>query len=459
LTTTAPPAIHPSDLEPLLLNGNGHTYLTRRRVLKLDAATLLGVMLVLLTAIPARLIVPGTTDVGRPAVVVCLVLFSWWVLVRFNPHLVLTGPQPIRWALLIYWLSILASYGTGFLRGLTAIEANSSDRWLISTAALSGVILAAADGITNWERFRSVLRVFVWTCAFLAAVGLLEAALARDITQFLVIPGLAEKGAAPELQARGGGLRVASNTSHYIELSAVLATALPFAIHLARFSGTKKQRRRVAFAAVIIGAGILATISRTGIIAVVIMALVLMPLWTWRLRYNGLMVCVSMLGVLAAAKPSFAATLLDMFTNFNNDPSITSRTERYALVGYYFAQTPWLGRGTGTWVPPQYQYLDNQWLATALCNGVVGVVALALLYLTALALALLALRRATTPEDKHVCAALISTQLIAIFVSATFDSLWFDTYATTVALTIGLCGAVWRFTHPTRQIRTSTVGH
>jgi hypothetical protein len=454
--TVAPP-IHPGDLEPSLLDG--HTYLTRRRLMKLDAATLISLMLVLLTIMPARLIIPGTTDVGRPAIVVCLLMFSWWVLVRFNPNLVLVGPQPMRWALLIYWLSILASYGAGFLRGLTAMEANSSDRWLISTAAFSGLVLAAADGITNWERFRSVLRAFVWCAAFLAFIGLIEMVLSRDVTQYLVFPGLAEKGAAPPLQARGGGLRVASNTSHYIELSAVLATALPFAIHLARYSATKKQRRLVAGAAILIGAGIPATISRTGIIAVIIMALCLMPLWTWRLRYNGILSCFAMLGVLAAAKPSFAATLLDMFTKFNDDPSITSRTERYALVGYYFSQTPWLGRGTGTWVPPQYQYLDNQWLATALCNGVIGVAALALLYLIALTLAVLALKRATTTEDKHVCAALISTQLIAMFVSATFDSLWFDTYATTVALTLGLCGAVWRFTHPARQVRTSTVGH
>ncbi|WP_433380410.1 O-antigen ligase family protein [Actinoplanes sp. CA-142083] len=455
--TIAPAAIHPGDLEPSLLNG--HTYLTRRRIMKLDAATLISLMLVLLTAIPARLIVPGTTEVGRPALVVCLLLFSWWVLVRFNPNLVLVGPQPMRWALLIYWLSILASYGAGFLRGLTAMEANSADRWLIGTAAFSGLALAAADGITNWERFRSVLRAFVWCSAFLAFVGLVEMVLSRDVTQYLTIPGLAERSVAPPLQARGGGLRVASNTTHYIELSAVLATALPFAIHLTRYSVTKVQRRMFAVATILIGAGIPATISRTGIIAVGIMALCLMPLWTWRLRYNALISCLGLLGVLAAAKPSFAATLLDMFTGFNDDPSITSRTERYELIGYYFAQRPWLGRGTGTWVPPQYTYLDNQWLATALCNGIIGVAALALLFIFALTLSLLALKRATTPEDKHVCAALASTQLIAMFVSVTFDSLWFDTYATVVALVIGLCGAVWRFTHPARQVRTSTVGH
>lgn len=446
--------IHPADLEPSLVDPR--TYVTRRRILRLDAATLLGLMIALLTLLPARLIFPGTTDIGRPAIVTCLGMFVWWVLARLNPRLVLVGPNPIRWALFIYWLSIIISYALGYMRGLTAMESGSADRWILGTAAFTGVVFACADGLSNWERLKFVIKVFVWCTAFMSLFGLAEAALARDLTHLLVIPGLAEKGAPPQLQVRGSGLRVASTTTHYIELSGVLATALPFAIHFARFEATRQMRRRFGFAAVLIAAGIPATISRTGIIAVLISFAVLMPLWTWRLRYNALGITVSIIGALAAVKPALAATLLEMFTQFNNDPSITSRTERYALVGYYFAQRPWFGRGTGTWVPPQYQYLDNQWLATALCNGIVGDAALATVFLTALVLAAMALKRATSPEDKHICAALVSTQIIAIFVSATFDSLWFDTYATVVALTVGLCGAVWRFTHPARRIRTST---
>jgi len=72
-------------------------------------------------------------------------------------------------------------------------------------------------------------------------------------------------------------------------------------------------------------------------------------------------------------------------------------------------------------------------------------------------LAYKALRRSTTEEDKHLCAALISTQVIAIAVAATFDSLSFTTYATIMALTLGMCGTVWRLTHPARQIRTSGI--
>ena len=90
--TLTPPA---TDLEPSLAFGG--TYVTRRRVTYIDAAALLSVMLVAISMIPARLVVPSMTDLGRPGLIVGFMLFCWWVLVRFSSHLVMTGPQPMRW--------------------------------------------------------------------------------------------------------------------------------------------------------------------------------------------------------------------------------------------------------------------------------------------------------------------------------------------------------------------------
>jgi hypothetical protein len=67
----------------------------------------------------------------------------------------------------------------------------------------------------------------------------------------------------------------------------------------------------------------------------------------------------------------------------------------------------------------------------------------------------MALKRSNEPEVRHLCAALISTQFMGLIVAATFDSLGYLTYATTLGLTIGLCGTVWRLTHPARMVRTS----
>ncbi|GFJ89307.1 hypothetical protein [Phytohabitans rumicis] len=94
---------------------------------------------------------------------------------------------------------------------------------------------------------------------------------------------------------------------------------------------------------------------------------------------------------------------------------------------------------------------------TLITGGLVGVFALAAFHITCISLATVALRRTDRVEDRHLCAALISAQVVAVLVGLTFDSFSFTTFSFTLALLSGLCGAVWRFTHPARTVRTSTV--
>ncbi|ROO62215.1 O-antigen ligase-like membrane protein [Micromonospora sp. Llam0] len=446
--------VHPADLEPAWISER--TYVTRRRLTRIDAPVMLSLMVCLLTLIPSHLILPGMTDLGRPALIVAILMWFWWMTARLNSRLVLTGPQPLRWAILAFLLSMLLSYAIGFLRGLTVMEANAADRWMLTAAAVSGVILLTADGMPNWDRLDGVLRVFVYCCAFVAVVGLIQAFLYFDLTQYMRVPGLQMKGWVVGLEVRGGGVRVPSTTFHYIEFSLLMAMALPFAIHFARFSATSRHRQMFAFLALLIAAAIPATMSRTGFVALAIVLLVLMPTWAWRMRYNMMALGLVMFAGMAVVKPSLVTTITNMFLGASTDPSITSRTERYEMVGYYFTQRPWFGRGTGTWVSPQYQYLDNQWLAFALTNGVVGVAVLAALHVTAIVVALLARRRSTSERDRHLCSILIAVQLVAIAAGFTFDSLSFSTYAVAMSLMVGMCGAVWRLSHPALKVRTST---
>jgi O-antigen ligase len=442
-----------SDLEPSLVFGQ--TYVTRRRLTRIDAAALLGLMMILISVIPFNLIVPGMTDLGRPGLVIGMLLFCWWVLARFTSHLSMTGRQPIRWAILAFMAAAMLSYAAGFLRSLTGIEANSADRTMLSFCILSGIILTAADGIPNWVRLYGVVQVLVWSATFVAALALIEYLSGVALAQYITIPGLQAKDDAAGLEARGAGVRVASTTSHYIELAAFLALALPFAIHAARF-GSQRSRRFGIVAAIVIAGGIGASISRTGVLAVGLMFLILVPVWTWRARYNILCTTLALFAVMAAASPGIVKTLLNLFDDPSNNPAFTVRAARYPLVWGYFAEHPWLGRGTGTYISPQYQVLDNQWLSTLVSNGAIGVATLLALNLTGIILAFKALRRSTTPADRHLCAVLISTQVVAIAVSGTFDALSYSTYTTLFALSLGMCGAVWRLTHPMRTVRTST---
>jgi O-antigen ligase len=449
--------LHPDDLEPSLVADR--TYTSRRRLGRIDSTALLSVMIVLLAVLPPRIVVPTLTNVGRPAMVMGLLLFSWWLVVRLNPRLTMTGPQPLRWAVLILLASTMMSYAAGFIRGLPALEANGADLALIWTLQFVGVILIAADGIPNWERLYGVLRVFVCCSGLIAVVGLVQFVFRWDVTQYIVVPGMQLKGDLIGFQDRGGGglVRVASTTTHYIEFSTVMAMSLPYAIHLARFSSTARARQLFAVMAVLAAAAIPVTLSRTGIVALAVVALVMVPTWNWRMRYNMLILSGALLAALMVVRPGLLGTLTSLFEDVDSDPSISGRTEDYAIVSHYFAQHPWLGRGAGTFIPSLYIILDNQWLATAITTGVLGVAALALLHLTCISLAAIAMRRSKLAPDRHLCAALISTQLIAMVVAGTFDSLGFSTFAFALASLMGICGAVWRFTHPARTIRTSTV--
>jgi polysaccharide biosynthesis protein PslJ len=450
-------SVHPTDLEPSLVGVR--TYATRRRVMRLDVAAVISILIVLLYALPATLIVPSLTFAGRPALLLAFGLFAWWLIARISPWLVLVGPQPLRWACLFYFLSILLSYLAGLVRGLPSLEASRQDFTVLVTVEFLGLILMAADGIPNWDRLRGVMRVFIWSAGFMALVGLIQSTFAFDIAQYLVIPGLELKSELADFQLRGEGLfRVAGTATHYIEFSTVMAMAVPFAIHFARFTPDRRVRRLFTATALLITAVIPMTISRTGVVALVAaVAVMFVAAWDWRTRYTVMIIGVLMIGALVVVRPGLLGTLRSMFTWLGADPSIEGRTDDYEYVGYWFSQRPLLGRGPGTLVPDLYLILDNQWLLTLVTGGLIGVAALAALHLTCISLAVTALRRSRSVEDRHFCAALIAAQVVSILVAATFDSLSFTTFSFTLALMSGVCGAVWRFTHPAREVRTSTV--
>jgi O-antigen ligase len=455
LTSTA---LHPVDLEPTLLEER--TYGTRRRLTRIDAAGLLSLMVFLLYALPAQLIVPELTYAGRPALLVAFALWCWWLLARLNHQLVMLGPQPMRWVVMFYLMATLMSFIAGTMRGLPELERNGMDFNLILTIEFLGVVLMAADGMPNWERLLGVLRVFIWSAGIMAGVAILQVASGINVVTYIKLPGTAFAGDVADFQPRGdGGLfRVAGTATHYIEFSTLMAMAIPFAIHFARFAPSARARIAAAVVALMCAVALPLAISRTGVLALLVVVLVMFIWgWNWRVRYNVGIVGVVVMGGLSVVKPGLLGTLRSMFTSVGEDPSISGRTDDYTIVGNFFAQRPWLGRGPGTLIPDLYLILDNQWLLTLVTGGLIGLAALAALHLVSLTLAAIALRRSSRPEDRHLCAALISSVVVSMVVSATFDTLSFTTFSFTVALMCGFCGAVWRFTHPRAAVRTSSV--
>jgi O-antigen ligase len=443
------------DLDPGWV-GEGK-YATRRRRHLLDIAAAINFMLLLLFLLPARLIVPELTQFGRPALLVGLMLGGIWLISRLHPQMSLRGPQPLRWVVAVFLVAFLLSYAAGLLRHLTILETNATDRALIWTLTFLSIVLAAADGIADRKRLDDVIRVLVWCSGAMALIGLIESVLNIGLSPYLAPPGLEFIVDPVELGARGEGFfRVTSTTLHYIEFSTVMAISVPFAVHVARFGATSRVRQAAAISSVLILAAIPATLSRTGILALLVMAVVMTAAWSWRTRFNLLGAGLALMAAMSVLRPGLLGTVRSLFTNLGDDPSIEGRTNDYPIVTAYFAERPWLGRGPGTYVPVIYDVLDNQWLLSLVTTGIVGVAALAMLHIAAITLAGITLRRTGNPADRHLCVCLIAAQVGAMVVHTTFDSLSFTTFGAQLALTIGLTGAMWRLTHSSRQVRTTT---
>ena len=186
-------AYRPSpDLLPVLVDER--TYASRRRRSHIDAASLLVLVVVLIQLLPSRLVVPDLTSVGRPGLLIGLLLALWWLLSKLHPRLAMTGPQPMRWAFVVYALSLLLSYAAGQFRGMPVLEANSADRALLGALAFMGIVFMTADGVPTRDRLDDVQRVLVYCTAINAVLGILQFITKKDLTQNIVIPGLTLQG-------------------------------------------------------------------------------------------------------------------------------------------------------------------------------------------------------------------------------------------------------------------------
>jgi len=200
--------------------------------------------------------------------------------------------------------------------------------------------------------------------------------------------------AIPVLQAGGEGepeafqkfgaakLRVFGSAQHPIALSAAFVVLTPLAVYLAyRY----RQRRWYVCAALLI-AGCAATVSRTGVVMLVVVALVF--LWLrpkevrrfWPVLIPALIVIKLVLpGTLGAIKQSFLPAG-GLIAEQSSQPG-QSGSGRIADIGpalQEWRRQPVLGQGFGTRVVDadvqgrQANILDNQWLGTLLETGIVG---------------------------------------------------------------------------------------
>jgi hypothetical protein len=412
----------------------------------IDAVDALTVFIVLSVAIPAPLIFAPLGGAGTPGNLIGLLFLVWWAAAKLGTGQgVARGRQPVRIALLFFAIPVLTSVVAMFTRYTIPKEVTGAERGLLYYAALIGITLLAADGITSIERVHTLMRRVVHGATFVAALAVVQFLTGWNPAGKISIPGLV-RNIAIENQDRSILLRVQSTTLHPIELGTLMGIMLPVALVYA-FRSEGKWPRRIAWSEVLLIAAVLPmALSRTGSIAAIVGLIAIAMEWSWRRRARVAAAAVVLIGVMRLAIPGLIGTLIALFTDISQDNSTIARLQRYQIAGHYFLQHPWFGRGFNTLYPFSQQVFDNAYLYLADEQGVVGIIGFALFLFILVFTARGAHRRSKDPLTRELSQALAG-MVVAIGVAyATADLGQFTILMGTFFLCAGVIGALWRLT-------------
>ncbi|MEZ5098353.1 MAG: O-antigen ligase family protein [Thermoleophilia bacterium] len=249
------------------------------------------------------------------------------------------------------------------------------------------LILLVSSLLTTREELDAFLRTLVVCMAVLAFFALFEGATGRNYFNQLdrYLPFLNFDGLPFSLrEGRGGRERAYASAEHPIALGAAFVLVAPIAVYLARRTG----RRLWLGAAALMLVGTLSTVSRTGIVMIVVLGLVYLRLWPRSVK-RILPALLPLVVVVQLALPGTFGALRSVF--FPEGGIIASEAEggstrgsgRLADVGPSLEEwlhRPLVGQGFGTRITDKERQnariLDDQWLASLLEIGFLGVLAL-----------------------------------------------------------------------------------
>ncbi len=224
---------------------------------------------------------------------------------------------------------------------------------------------------------------------------------------------------------------------------------LPLAIHQARFAPPAQRRRRWA-QVFLIGTTLPMTVSRSAILGLIAALLVILPTWPKLDRRVAYVVLVISTVAMWLTVHGLLGTLRNLFLEFGSDSSTVSRTGAFSAAAPFISAHPWFGRGFGTFLPQTYRFLDDQYLGTLIETGIVGLIALLVLFGCGWCLARGARRVTANPEVRDLAQCLAAPVAVIAVSYATFDALSFLMAAGLTFLVFGCIGALWRLARTER---------
>ncbi|MEV7242283.1 O-antigen ligase family protein [Streptomyces sp. NPDC093248] len=416
---------------------------------RVDATAVLTVYLVLALFIPSNLALPALGGVGTPANVFALLGLLWYLATWLGGRVLpARGTRLARVAMCVLGLAVLAAYISDAARESSHAEVLGADRGLIGFLVWVSLVVLTSAGIQERGRLDVLMRRVVVLGSVVAAIGFYDFFSGTNIADSIHIPGLQTSVAQVSVMDRGAFTRPRATTAQPLEFGGMLAILLPFAIQQAFDPVRRHLHWTRRWGPVLLIAGALPlTVSRTSIIGLLLVALVMVPRWQPARRWAAIGVMTASVAVFKVLVPGLIGTITGLFASFlsNSDSSTQARTVKYSAIVPYLEEHPLFGRGFGTFTPDRYFFTDNQYMLTLAEMGALGLLAMLVLFVAGIHQGGAVRRLARTEADRELGQAFFASSLVALVVSATFDSLSFPMFAGLFFLLLGAGGSLLGF--------------
>ena len=416
---------------------------------KTTVPLLLRITAVALFVLPANMVVEPLGAVGyAPMLLAVALTVTWLVSALFGLHDPIGFRHPGRVALAVLLLATCISYGAlalGVTGGATVAQRASADRWLILVIASIAIALITTEVVRTLDDAMVLVRAILAGAFFCCIVALVQFVFRINPVEWIqtVMVGFVDNGGQTPFQPRGALMRVAGTTFHPIELGVVSAMLLPLSVWRALYD----RRGSKAFhwlGTILLGFTVVAPVSRSGILGLLIAVLVSAPFLPALARKWAFVALPVMIAGAFVAIPGLVSTLFGSITAGSSDPSISTRLDNFPRVVELVSKFPFTGSGPGTYMPTNARHLlDNEYYLIAVNMGLTGLVAMVVYLAVPGVFTFIAANYAVDPKLRALAGAVAAAGCVAAATSATFDSLSFPVFALLYPFFIGLGGFVW----------------
>jgi hypothetical protein len=313
--------------------------------------------------------------------VVMFVAAGWAVSLLVDPR-VRTRRTGFRAPLLLFTIAALGS----IIANPTLVNTVETHvvKQLSYVASFVVVLWLIVSVVRTHDQVDTMVKVQVVCGSVVAFFALIQAKTGYNIFDHLTtfLPFL-RVGYIPDTPLRGGRLRTYGSAQHAIELGAILAMLVPLAGYLV----LRTAKKRWIFAAALLLLGSLATLSRTAMLMLAVIAITFLILRPKHIRRMWpallpllVVVHLAMPGTIGTIKQSFFPSG-GLIKEQSSNPGYKG-SGRLADVGPSLAKLsrdPVFGQGYGTRITDgtntNAQILDDQWLGILVETGIVGIVA------------------------------------------------------------------------------------